>query len=169
MRPCAVAHARIHSIVLCSAAISFSSFFFCLSYAHPYLLSDNRHYMFYVWKNFYRRFDPTFKYAMIPVYVTCGALMQCGWSSAQSKSRLFQLSYWLSVCLCLMPTPLVEPRYFIFPTCMWMLHAAPTLCSSLRRTTLTIILYVLINALTLFIFIHRPFRAPDGSIGRFMW
>lgn len=32
------------------------------------MLSDNRHYVFYLWKNLYRRFD-WFRYAMAPIYV----------------------------------------------------------------------------------------------------
>ncbi len=40
-------------------------------YAHPYLLADNRHYPFYVWKNFFRR-NENFKYAYSLVYYATG-------------------------------------------------------------------------------------------------
>ncbi|EAS01091.2 DIE2/ALG10 family protein (macronuclear) [Tetrahymena thermophila SB210] len=37
------------------------------TFAHKFILSDNRHYIFYIWKNFYGRY-PIFKYLMAPVY-----------------------------------------------------------------------------------------------------
>ena len=37
------------------------------SYTHPYLLVDNRHYPFYVWKNIFRRHEAV-KYLLVPAY-----------------------------------------------------------------------------------------------------
>lgn len=37
---------------------------------HPFLLSDNRHYTFYVWRLYL--FHPLLPYTFIPVYLACG-------------------------------------------------------------------------------------------------
>ncbi|KAG9289259.1 hypothetical protein G9A89_007504 [Geosiphon pyriformis] len=39
------------------------------SFEHPYLLADNRHYSFYLWKNVYRR-HKSIKYLLLPFYIT---------------------------------------------------------------------------------------------------
>jgi alpha-1,2-glucosyltransferase len=136
--------------------------------AHPFLLSDNRHYTFYVWKNLFRRWS-CFRYALLPLYLLAGCVMQGAWSSAQSRSRLFQAAYWLVVGMVLVPTPLLELRYFLTPFLVWFLHAAPTLCSSVPRSLAAIALYGAINAATLAVFLYRPFAWNDGSQARFMW
>lgn len=41
------------------------------TYTHPYLLADNRHYPFYVWKNFFKR-NEDLKYAYSIVYYVGG-------------------------------------------------------------------------------------------------
>ncbi len=38
---------------------------------HPFLLSDNRHYTFYVWRRIYM-LHPVVPYMLIPVYIACG-------------------------------------------------------------------------------------------------
>lgn len=37
---------------------------------HPFLLSDNRHYTFYVWRRIYM-VHPMMPYALVPVYLAC--------------------------------------------------------------------------------------------------
>ena len=37
---------------------------------HPFLLSDNRHYTFYVWRRVYM-VHPIMPYALVPVYLAC--------------------------------------------------------------------------------------------------
>lgn len=136
--------------------------------AHPFLVADNRHYTFYVWKNFFARWS-WFRYAMAPVYLLAGGVLQQCWSSVESKSLLFQATFWLVVGLCLIPTPLIEPRYFTTPFVVWFMHAAPTLGDDTKRSMLAIALYLVVNAATLYVFLARPFTWPDGSEARFMW
>jgi alpha-1,2-glucosyltransferase len=143
-----------------------SAHFFTL--AHPFLLADNRHYTFYLWKDFFARWT-WWKYAMAPVYLVAAAIMQRSWSSTESKSLLFQAIYWFVVGLCLVPTPLLEFRYFTTPIVMWFLHSAPTLCSDVNRSVLAILFYSALNAATLYVFLAKPFTWPDGSEARFMW
>ena len=99
----------------------------------------------------------------------CAWLMQHAWSSVASRNKLWQLVWWLVVALVLVPTPLLEFRYFITPFVLWFLHAAPNLVESSPRAALGVAINVLINAATLAVFIKRPFEWNDGSEARFMW
>ena len=46
------------------------------------------------------------------------------------------------------------------------LHAAPP---AGRQLALLLASYAAVNAGTLYVFLLRPFQAPDGSTARFMW
>lgn len=46
----------------------------CDRYEHPFLLSDNRHYAFYIWRWVYRAY-PLARYILIPGYLLAGALL----------------------------------------------------------------------------------------------
>ena len=138
------------------------------SLAHPFLLADNRHYVFYVWKNLFRRWE-WFRYAAVPLYLLCGCVVQRSWSSRESRNKLWQACYWLVVALCLVPTPLLEPRYFLTPFLLWFLHSAPALVGCAPRATLAVAFYALINAVTIAVFVFKPFTWNDGSEARFMW
>ena len=66
-------------------------FFSFFSYEHPYLLADNRHYPFYVWKNVFR-YHSAVKYLLVPVYSVTILLL------------LFTLCEWILIecydCMC---------------------------------------------------------------------
>lgn len=119
---------------------------------HPFLLADNRHYMFYVFKIL--RTHPWLYYALAPIYVICGWLSIAALGSKQSFSggvptgaqpkgrrlstssgkgdtklleedavRISFVLVWLaSTALSLVTAPLVEPRYFIVPWLVWRLY-----------------------------------------------
>lgn len=118
---------------------------------HPFLLADNRHYTFYVFKIL--RLAPWTWYAAIPIYAACAWLSvqalagKTGFSggpgvkgsrgrrpstasgrgdSARGQADTNRISFllvWLfSTILSLITAPLVEPRYFIVPWLIWRLH-----------------------------------------------
>lgn len=118
---------------------------------HKFLLADNRHYAFYVFK-LLRSASWTW-YALVPVYTVCAWLSIQALGSKQSVvegsvitssqerklstssggggsavaevevNRITFLIVWLaSTALSLITAPLVEPRYFIMPWLMWRLH-----------------------------------------------
>lgn len=114
---------------------------------HPFLLADNRHYTFYVFKILRTR--PWLWYALVPVYAASAwlAIVALGGipvratqersgpgKTSKSKpagdkcvrdegNRLSFLLVWLiSMALSLVTAPLVEPRYFIVPWLIWRLH-----------------------------------------------
>lgn len=118
---------------------------------HPFLLADNRHYTFYVFKIL--RLAPWKWYAAVPVYAACAWLSvqalgsKSGFSGgpgvkgsrgrrpstssgrgdsirveADTNRISFFMVWLLSTALSLITAPLVEPRYFIVPWLMWRLH-----------------------------------------------
>jgi alpha-1,2-glucosyltransferase len=102
---------------------------------HPFTLSDNRHYVFYIFAILRRHW--IIKYAVIPIYFICGWLVLTAFGGApesqpnQKTIRILHsadtvsvsdtLVWLIATSLSLITAPLVEPRYFIVPWLMWRL------------------------------------------------
>ena len=84
---------------------------------HPYVLADNRHYVFYFWNRFMGRYE-FFKYLLIPVYSFTLYTMLCGIKHLRFTT---QINYFLMVSVVLIPQLLIEPRYFIIPYILYRL------------------------------------------------
>eukprot|EP01104_Vermistella_antarctica_P005659 TRINITY_DN161_c0_g1_i2.p2 TRINITY_DN161_c0_g1~~TRINITY_DN161_c0_g1_i2.p2 ORF type:complete len:236 (-),score=37.21 TRINITY_DN161_c0_g1_i2:18-725(-) len=143
------------------------------TYEHPYLLADNRHFPFYVWKLLRRH--PPILYASSVVSALCA---MCVWISFARCGTVWKVGYIICVTAVLVPSPLIEPRYFIIPVVVYMLHAQQWLGapSSTSTSTWSMILlcaqlcwFAGINAATIYLFLFRPFTWPDGEVARFMW
>src|SRR6185437_14101369 len=79
---------------------------------HPFLLSDNRHYTFYVWHRFFL-IHPLAPFAFAPVYIVSIFiwLIRVG----EKQTLLQVILFHLTLIPLLLPTPLLEPRYFLLP------------------------------------------------------
>ena len=134
------------------------------TYVHPYLVADNRHYTFYIWKNIFSRFYYS-RFILLPVYVFSFWLIY-------SLLRFHFSSIWCSLylfCCVLLLTPvyLLEFRYFITPFIWIKLHTSSTSKTSLY---LQLIVYSLFNFVLLYVFLHKPFSWPNYEDPmRFMW
>ncbi|KAK0208390.1 glucosyltransferase [Desarmillaria ectypa] len=126
---------------------------------HPFLLSDNRHYTFYVWRRIYM-LHPAVPYILIPVYIACG----WAWFLRVGRDQTLLQTLILPVfaLLTLIPTPLLEPRYFLIP---YILLRSQVADIPLWGMALEGGWYTAINAVTMFVFLYLP---RDG-VGRFMW
>lgn len=132
--------------------------------AHPYLLADNRHLTFYLWRRVFMR-HWTVKFLLIPAYIFGFYHM----ARSIAKSHLIlKLVLPLCVALSLVPQLLLEPRYFILPYLLLRAQVRPTSPGSLAAESF---LLVAINLVTLHLFLHRPFSWPSepGVLQRFMW
>jgi len=130
---------------------------------HPYMLADNRHYTFYIWKRVFEWY-PSVKYALVPVSLAF-------WTAFCTLMELhpaMSLSYIFCICGVLIPQKLFEFRYFIVPYFLIRLEIG---CFEWKRIIPEFLLYFVINVITLYLFVLRPFmwtHEPD-QVQRFMW
>ena len=82
------------------------------------------------------------------------------------------LIYVLAVGLSLVPTPLIEPRYFIIPYIVLRIHTTPSGSADERRRRIAgeAAMSILFNVVPISIFLYADFRWT-GSLEkmRFMW
>lgn len=83
------------------------------------------------------------------------------------------LFYVLSIALTLIPSPLIEPRYFIVPWVLLRLHLRIEGATSRERRgrlALEATMYLAATAVTVAVFVGRPFEW-EGRVDkmRFMW
>ncbi|XP_058761135.1 dol-P-Glc:Glc(2)Man(9)GlcNAc(2)-PP-Dol alpha-1,2-glucosyltransferase [Vicia villosa] len=134
------------------------------SVAHPYLLADNRHYPFYLWRKVIMA-HWSIRYLLVPVYTY-------SWLSiihmlGKVRSKLWILAYFLATAAVLVPAPLIEFRYYTIPFYFLVLHC------NIRddpHWLLTGMLYLGVNIFTMLMFLFRPFHWDhEPGIQRFIW
>lgn len=126
---------------------------------HPFLLSDNRHYTFYVWRRVYM-LHPAVPYLLVPGYIACA----WAWFLRVGREQTLLQTLVLPVCLLptLLPTPLLEPRYFLVP---YILMRAQITDVKGWNLALEGAWYMAINAVTMYVFLYHE----RAGVGRFMW
>ncbi|KAK9154287.1 hypothetical protein Sjap_001767 [Stephania japonica] len=152
---------------LLQVLIAFTAGFFSVhffSIAHPYLLADNRHYTFYIWRKVIRA-HWLMKYLLLPMYVYSWFSIFNNLGKAQKK--IWRLAFFLACAGVLIPAPLVEFRYYTIPFFFLVLHT-PT--SDNRSWLLIGLLYIVVNVFTMTMFLFRPFRwSHEPGTQRFIW
>lgn len=155
----------------------------CLSpvftYAHPYLLADNRHYTFYLWRRVWHRSDwPFLRYLPIPLYLFTLVSM---WNSVRFESTLGRRTRWsglielsvkslffLLVAATIVPQQLIEVRYFVPAFVLWRLNQPPS--TGRVQTVLELCWAVAINFATVTVFATKTFRHPNSDeLQRIIW
>lgn len=136
------------------------------TYEHPFLLSDNRHYTFYIWRKIYRR-HWSVRFLAVPLYIISG------WFNLHAIARrttlLVVMGYLAGIVATLVPSPLLEFRYFIIPFLFYCLQLGPP--QQQWRTWIALLVYAILHLVTIYLFVYRPFvwqHEPD-QIQRFMW
>ncbi|KAI0257323.1 glucosyltransferase [Lactifluus subvellereus] len=126
---------------------------------HPFLLSDNRHYTFYVWRRVFL-LHPIIPYLLIPGYIVCAWI----WFLRVGREQTLLQTLLLPLCTLpiLLPTPLLEPRYFLVP---YVLMRAQLVDVRVWGLLLEGIWYGAINAGTMYIFLYKE----REGVGRFLW
>lgn len=187
----------LSNILSSSTSNSHSLYWICCSLAHPYLLADNRHYPFYLWRKVINA-HWLMKYMLVPVYVYSwfSILTLLGmykpfrvgyhylfppfvWNceldlfflnpTAKTRRKIWVLVYFLATFGVLVPTPLIEFRYYTVPFYLFMLHSSVR--SSGCATWLLIgTIFVCINVFTMAMFLFRPFKwSHEDGVQRFIW
>lgn len=137
-------------------------YFFTLQ--HPYLLADNRHITFYIWRRWFLR-HPYCKYVSVILYVIA---LQLAIEMLTHISRALTFLYVLGTAAVLVPAYLLEPRYFIAPYIFWRLSYPE---GRIPIIILELVYEIFINAVVLYMFLYRPFEwlHEPGVKQRFMW
>ncbi|KAK6629043.1 hypothetical protein RUM43_002860 [Polyplax serrata] len=119
---------------------------------HPYLLADNRHLAFYIWKRIFGHH--IIRRLIIPIHVVSSLLF---YRSLQKRNH-FMLTVGLLSCIFFNLTPqhLFEIRYFILPYIMWRLHLKQHPVVFIET-----IFFVIVNIAVIYLFLRRPFEWPN--------
>ena len=131
--------------------------------AHLFILADNRHFTFYIWRYFLKVESLRLSYA--PIYFYCSYALISTLAEAQSIAWI--LLYSVSVLMVLVPAPLIEFRYYIIPYLIASINSK----KRTRYIWMEIIMYIIVNAGTIYVFLQHPFQwnQDPGSKQRFMW
>ena len=132
--------------------------------SHPFLLADNRHVTFYVWRLVLGRHRMV-PFVLAPVYALLGSLVYP--SVWRAQGPLISLGLGVCSALVLVPSPLIELRYYTLPAMLLWLHAPPL--RGAREWRPPLVAFALVNVAMLSIFLFRPYTWGDGSTARFMW
>ncbi|KAI0828293.1 glucosyltransferase [Trametes gibbosa] len=126
---------------------------------HPFLLSDNRHYTFYIWRRVFL-LHPLVPYLLVPGYISCAWAwyIRIGYDQTLLQNLLLPVF----VVPTLLPTPLLEPRYFLIP---YILLRAQVKDVPSWGLVLEGLWYMAINAATMYVFLYKE----RVGVGRFMW
>ena len=137
-------------------ALSCSYIIVFYTHVHPYLLADNRHYVFYLWRWLLgKRF---IRLLLIPVYLYSAWSMNDSLRSNRHCTILWRLVFLVCVAAVIVPQKLLEFRYFILPYIFFRLHVKE---HRLNIILLEILFFVAINAFTILVFVNKTFHWED--------
>lgn len=130
---------------------------------HPYMLADNRHYVFYVWNRLYGKFW-WFKFVMVPFYLLSLSIL---YQSIAMRSAGFQLTYMLCTTVSIALQQLIEMRYFLIP---FMIARLSTSSVKFKFLILELVIYLSINGTFFYIFSTKEIYWEDYSYAqRLIW
>ncbi|KAL6138722.1 hypothetical protein ACLB2K_064001 [Fragaria x ananassa] len=148
------------SLALVAGFISIHFF----SIAHPYLLADNRHYPFYLWRKVIKA-HWSMKYFLVPLYVYSWLSIITRLGKVQRK--IWVLAFSLATAAVLFPAPLIEFRYYTIPFFFLILHSH---IDDYQSWLIMGFLYTAVNAFTMVMFLYCPFHwSHEPGTQRFIW
>ncbi|QBM86532.1 alpha-1,2-glucosyltransferase [Metschnikowia aff. pulcherrima] len=141
---------------------------------HPFLLADNRHYTFYIYRKILSR--PYAEFLLVPVYhfsvwLVAYLLIMTSTKSTLSFSPLLLLGFFVSMAITLVPSPLFEPRYYIVPLVLFRIFIcpAPGLTRN-QRHMCEFLWYTLINMVFFIVFFSYEFTwVSEPGVQRIIW
>lgn len=131
--------------------------------AHPYLLADNRHWTNFIWRRALKH--KIFRYLLVPVHaLAILSISDC----LIHRGIVWLLGYFVTCAIVLIPSPLIEPRYYILPMIFFVLNCQ---ISSKKRIALQIGVLITINSFIVGWFLNRPFVWPHfpDTLQRRIW
>lgn len=90
--------------------------------------------------------------------------------SENYKSKLWILVLFVGIVGVLVPTPLIEFRYYTIPMYLIALHCRMEQDHEDLESLLVALIYTAVNVSTMYLFLYRPFQwAHEPGVQRFMW
>lgn len=133
---------------------------------HPYLLADNRHFVFYIWNRYYGKYW-WFRYALIPVYIfALYVIVKKLWDK---NDIIFFIMYTVGVTVLLISQSLLELRYFLVPYIVFRLKMKHS-DSDVFNVILQFVTNCVINMITFNIFFTKEIYWDDmENSQRIIW
>lgn len=155
------------------------------TYLHPYLLADNRHFVFYIFRRTILA-HPAIRYLLAPVYLASVWTVYDALSRSGVVSVVWVWVWSVAVLGTLVTAGLVEGRYFIAAWVLWRLHVerlvedeASSEEEKKRKLWATMawgrwmetVGFVAVDAGVLWVFLNWGFEweSERGKVQRFMW
>lgn len=147
---------------------------------HPFLLADNRHITFYIWRYFFMK-NKALRFCYSPVYIfSIYSNIKIVYNSFENKKnhvyyQTWWIGYFISIFSLLVPSPLLELRYFIVPYFLYRTHVdTKKIYGSLKKQKVAIftemIFHLILHISLIFLFIARPFKWENSDEWqRFVW
>lgn len=130
---------------------------------HPYLMADNRHYIFYIYNKFYKVYWWA-RYSMVPA-ATFAFLILYRVISHQTAG--FQVMFTICTVAVLGFQQLIEFRYFIMPFLILRLVTPPP---KTKWLIIDFILYIIVNAAVFYTFVTKEIYWENyDTVQRLMW
>lgn len=142
---------------------------------HPFLLADNRHYTFYLYRKVLSQ-----KYAnlvVVPVYhfsswVVVHMLESTFWLNSDLSLPPFSIVAFVGASIItLIPSPLFEPRYYIVPLVVLRVFSRPNECLTKSQSNmLEFVWYMWLNSVVFIVFFTYEFEwATEIGVQRIIW
>lgn len=134
-----------------------------MTHVHPYLLADNRHLTFYLWRRLLGK-NIFLSLSLIPLYVFAGWSML---NELRHKDLQWNLIFMLCIVAATVPQKLIELRYFIIPYILFRINIK---LGSPFQLISEFALYAFVNFASLFLFFQKTFYwENDSAVQRIMW
>lgn len=152
-----------HWIFSAFVTILFATVIYKNTIVHPYMLADNRHYLFYIWNKFYGRYW-WFRFIMAPFYLLSIIIVH---HSISTRSDGFKLIYGLCTIASIALQQLIEIRYFIIPFLILRLSINSV---KFKLVILELVMYLTINAIVFYLFATKEIYWKDYDyVQRLIW
>jgi alpha-1,2-glucosyltransferase len=134
---------------------------------HPYVAADNRHWTNLFWRRILRvslMGSLPVRYLLVPLY----GLSIWAMISSLERDALWICGYLTCCALVLVPSSLIEPRYYILPIAVYLLNCK---MKSKKAIIFQICSSILINGFIVGMFLYRPFMWPSDptQLQRRIW
>lgn len=156
-----------------ATALSFAAINYIIdnfTVVHPFLLADNRHYTFYLYRRILSRKHA--KVVLLPVYHFCTwvvfhLLAQTRQVSKLSMSPVVAIAFMGAIIATLVPSPLFEPRYYIVPLLILRIF---TSARNVKIHLYEFLWYLFINAVVFIVFFEYEFSwFSEAGVQRIIW